>query len=361
MQRRLAAFILSALVATALWGGGDLLCARAEMETPGDCDGDGTVSAADAAALLRSLSGKKPLDAHTAAAADLTRNGETNDVDVRAALFFATGQIGDPVKFVERVSTGLCGEALFDRFYYAGVYDDGAGNYRSPNVSVSLERRTYLDSVYFFADVYVQDVRCLATAFADGRYRGGNDRVENMARENDAIIAVNGDFYSQRNLGPLIRNGETYNARVSQNLDICVLTLSGELCAFPYRTLTAETLEALGAYQSWVFGPSLLDENGRAKTVFRSAVTAANPRTVIGYYAPGHYCLLAVDGRQGKYSRGLNMEELSALCESLGLVAAYNLDGGQSTVMATRYGTVNRPAGSGRALSDIVYVREPDE
>lgn len=360
MQRRLIARLLpplltiAALFAAFGFARADAIGTRA----PGDCDGDGTVTAADAAILLRSVMRQGAADTD---AADVTKNGVIDRTDVRAALFMASGQISDPVKFVERISTGLCGEALFDRFYYAGVYDDRQGNYRSANVSVTVEERDYAGSVCFIADIYVQDVQCFATAFSSGRYRGGIERVTAMAQKNDAILAVNGDFYVQRDMGPVVRNGVTYNKRVSNYWDICVLTRGGALLTFPYRTLTAETFSGLDAYQSWVFGPSLLDEAGRAKTKFRSAVTATNPRTVIGYYAPGHYCFLTVDGRQSRYSSGLTMEQLSALCAELGLAAAYNLDGGRSSVMATRYGTVNRPVSGGRGVSDIVYVREPEE
>ena len=94
---------------------------------------------------------------------------------------------------------------------------------------------------------------------------------------------------------------------------------------------------------------------------FISEVTAANPRTVIGYYYPGHYCFLVVDGRQSRYSAGMTMSILSEFCESLGLTAAYNLDGGQSSQMIAENGFVNLPINGGRAVSDIVYICEPDD
>ena len=66
-----------------------------------------------------------------------------------------------------------------------------------------------------------------------------------------------------------------------------------------------------GAWQSWIFGPGLLDENGKAKTDFLTwdYIKESHPRTAIGYYGPGHYCLLVVDGRQPDYSRGMFLEE----------------------------------------------------
>ena len=39
-------------------------------------------------------------------------------------------------------------------------------------------------------------------------------------------------------------------------------------------------------------------EDGKAKTTFTSDVKPKNPRSVIGYYEPGHYCFVQVDGRK---------------------------------------------------------------
>ncbi len=65
-----------------------------------------------------------------------------------------------------------------------------------------------------------------------------------------------------------------------------------------------------GAYQAWGFGPMLLDENGQTMTEFHSSVNVRNPRTAIGYFAPGHYCFVVVDGRSSE-SRGVTTAELS--------------------------------------------------
>ena len=115
-----------------------------------------------------------------------------------------------------------------------------------------------------------------------------------------------------------------------------------------------------GILDVWSFGPMLLDGEGRSMHEFDTTVAAANPRTAIGYYEPGHYCFVAADGRGCEGSSGCTMEELSKLFEDLGCAAAYNLDGGQSSVMVWNSGsmTVNSPANGGRPVSDIIYIPE---
>jgi exopolysaccharide biosynthesis protein len=57
-------------------------------------------------------------------------------------------------------------------------------------------------------------------------------------------------------------------------------------------------IESGKVWQIFYFGPMLLDEEGHAMKKFNSDVNPVNPRSVIGYYEPGHYCFLVVDGRQ---------------------------------------------------------------
>lgn len=94
-------------------------------------------------------------------------------------------------------------------------------------------------------------------------------------------------------------------------------------------------------------------------TKFNSVLMPANPRAAIGYFEPGHYCFVLVDGRRAEtYSAGMRLEALSQLFYDLGCKQAYNLDGGQSAVMVFDGKVVNQPVGGGRPVSDIVYITE---
>ena len=120
---------------------------------------------------------------------------------------------------------------------------------------------------------------------------------------------------------------------------------------------------ARGALQVWNFGPSLLNSEGKKRldyTVSQS-VLYQNPRSAVGYYEPGHYCFVVVDGRQEGYSRGLLLDELSDLFEGLGVKCAYNLDGGGSAVMTFNHERYSQQSnGADRLLGDILYICEPE-
>ena len=87
-----------------------------------------------------------------------------------------------------------------------------------------------------------------------------------------------------------------------------------------------------------------------------SRIISANPRTAIGYYEPGHYCLVVVDGRGD--SAGISLPELSQLFSDLGCKAAYNLDGGNSSIMVWQNDVINNPSGGGRESSDALLIAE---
>lgn len=214
---------------------------------------------------------------------------------------------------------------------------------------------------WYVADVKVSDVRCIRTAFAGGRYGSQvREELEDIARRENAVVAVNGDFYGYQAGGLAIRNGVAYRNEPADG-DACVLFADGELRAVPAGTDLRE-LARRGAWQAWTFGPSLLDENGKARPDKASKskyLRRKHPRTAIGYYRPGHYCFVVVDGRREGYSEGATLERLARIMEELGCRAAYNLDGGMSSSMVFRGATRSRPPDTEpREIQDAVMACE---
>lgn len=239
-------------------------------------------------------------------------------------------------------------------------YDTGVGkegSYQSDNVRIAVDRIERDGITYFVADIWIRDIRCLRTAFAQGKYgKSITDTIDNIAADNGALLAMTGDYYGARSKGIVIRNGLLYRDTLFE--DVCVLYVDGTMETFEKRDFNIDDAIAAGAYQAWSFGPQLL-EGGQPMTSFNSAVRAANPRSAIGYYEPGHYCFVVVDGRQEGYSKGMKMSELSQTMYDLGCEAAYNLDGGQTAALYFDGGIINRPYLNGRRMSDIVYIGEP--
>ena len=62
--------------------------------------------------------------------------------------------------------------------------------------------------MYYLADIYVGDVRCLKTMLAEDTYgRGIRESVKSMAQRGGGILAITGDTYGNQDAGIVIRNG----------------------------------------------------------------------------------------------------------------------------------------------------------
>jgi exopolysaccharide biosynthesis protein len=72
--------------------------------------------------------------------------------------------------------------------------------------------------------------------------------------------------------------------------------------------------------------------------------TTRHPRSAVGWRGDGTLLLVVVDGRQGDYSVGMSLSELTELFRSLGAVEALNLDGGGSTTLVVGGAVANRPS-----------------
>ena len=212
-------------------------------------------------------------------------------------------------------------------------------------------------ATYYLEDIYIRDIRDFRSAFAEDTYgKSVRDWTWNIAKSHDAIAGINGDNYGLgKNQSAVIRNGILF--RDSADGDVLVLFYDGTMKIVPEDQFDGEMLMKNGAYQAWDFGPSLLND-GKALESFNTRINQKNPRTAIGYFEPGHYCFVVVDGRQAGYSNGMTMIELSKLFESLGCKLAYNLDGGKTSVMTFQDRIVNKPFAGGRETTDIIYISE---
>ncbi|MDO4484660.1 MAG: phosphodiester glycosidase family protein [Clostridia bacterium] len=245
---------------------------------------------------------------------------------------------------------------------FAELYTDRAVitdcSYTGPNLAITVSEETDGNIKYYVADIHVRDITCIRSALAQDTYGSGfRDSIENMALLHQALLAVNGDYYGNTNEGVVIRNGVIYRANPTA-CDVCVLYYDGRMQVMSGASFSVEDAIEEGAWQAWTFGPALLDYDGGVLDTFDSTshILSANPRTAIGYYEPGHYCLVVVDGR-GE-SSGITLKEFSRLFYRMGCKAAYNLDGGNSSIMVWNQEIINTPSGGGRESSDAIIISE---
>ena len=242
-------------------------------------------------------------------------------------------------------------------------------SYQSQNVFINITATRTCNADVYVADIHLRSLDSLQRGLAN-KWKNGTLKIDKIAQAHQAILAMTSDSAENLDMGWVIMNGQTLRKTRNRKRDLCLLLKTGEMRVIPAAELDHEEVAALaeqGAiWQTFLFGPTLLDSEGKRMTQFNSTVGIKNPRSVIGYYEPGHYCFVQVDGRNtqsqlepGKKNRGMTLTELSQFMEELGCQAAYNLDGGQSSVMYFNGSLHSTPQSGGRRLGDAVLIAEP--
>ena len=236
------------------------------------------------------------------------------------------------------------------------------GTYSDTKSKITVTQYRAYDSNIYVADVEVTDGTSILSAFANNTYgRNITDTTSDMAEENNAVLAINGDYYGARQSGYVIRNGVVYRNQGSNGEDM-VISKDGTLSFISESDTTTDSLIQKQAWQVLSFGPVLV-ENGEVAVTENDEVgmaMASNPRTAIGTVAKNHYLFVVSDGRTSE-SAGLSLYELANFMKSLGATNVYNLDGGGSSTMVFQGEVVNNPTTNGnkiseRAVSDILYI-----
>ena len=235
--------------------------------------------------------------------------------------------------------------------------------YRDENISIEITEYRELDTTIYVADIMLSSQAYLQTAFAQNAYgRNVTEKTSEIAGRVGAILAINGDYYGSRETGYVIRNGSLYRNSAASGQEDLVIYADGRWEIINEDDITAEELLADGAMQVLSFGPALVSDGVVAVSDDEEVgkARASNPRTAIGMIDELHYVFVVSDGRTSE-SAGLSLSQLAEFMKGLGVMTAYNLDGGGSSTLYFNGRVVNKPTTNGksireRSVSDIVYV-----
>ena len=215
-----------------------------------------------------------------------------------------------------------------------------------------------------FAEVKIADGSQIRRKLAGDTY-GSSVRyyASDMARDANAVAAINGDFYEFRSKGITVYQRQVYRCN-SPTLDTCFFTASGDML-----------LSYAGEHTDWdetqqfvddndvifatTFGPILVD-NGELCTVPYDyplgEVYATFSRSVLGMLGERHYLLMTVNFEPGYISAGtVTVQQAGRIMYDMGCEKAYCMDGGQTAILYFNGRMVNNvDFGYERTMSDII-------
>ena len=169
-----------------------------------------------------------------------------------------------------------------------------------------------------------------------------------MARENDAVVAINGGGFIDHNglgnggepCGALIANGKIIQTSRNRAYGGGIIGFTKDNKLFLGDVSVQQAYDA-GVRDAVDFGPFLV-VNGKPSFVKGNGGFGIHPRSAIGQRQDGVVLFLVIDGRRID-SVGASMKDLTDIMVKYGAYNAANLDGGNSSVLVINNKIVNRP------------------
>ena len=232
--------------------------------------------------------------------------------------------------------------------------------YEDPSIRVIIETGREFNTNYWLARVTIKDPSQLRTTSANGFDGTRTVAGKTLARRMQAVFAINGDYFSYRNDGFLIRQGVQYRDLPSGRRDVMLLDEKGDM-----HIVRRATAEALAPYMekniinSFNFGPALVVDGQKMRGFIDNddAALLGRQRMGLAQVKKGEleYIALACTGPKWGNS-GWTLDQFAQMMMRLGVENAYNLDGGNSTMVMFKGDYVNRiNEETMRTISDIIY------
>ncbi len=229
--------------------------------------------------------------------------------------------------------------------------------YKDDSIEVKIEQFEHEGSMCYVAYVNIADPSQLRTATSSKNFKRLRTTSE-MSERSGGIVAINGDYFSLRSTGYVVRMGKSFRTSNEKKRDLLLVDSKGDfhLIPTPSSASTKEITEKFDIVNSFSFGPALVID-GQKQEIRRDYPfegLSPGPRTAIAQMGPLSYAMVVVDGRS-KTSPGKTHQQMADFLKELGAVQAFGLDGGGTTTMSFHQKTVNVPCYDGeRLLSDII-------
>ncbi len=234
--------------------------------------------------------------------------------------------------------------------------------YRDESIIVEIEHRRMYDSDVYIAYIKVATPSQLRTAIAGNKLSSERTNFTTAIASNyNAVVAMNGDFYSMVATGYITRMGEDGREKPSKTMDLLWIDELGDFHIIPngqdgQKQAMKEFKAEHELINGFAFGPGLVVDG--QKVEMRDNLwehgTYKEPRAGIGQLDTLTYCLVVVNGREDN-TAGVTIAEFADIMYELGCEQAYNLDGGNSATLVFNGEIVNEKQADERKVLDIIY------
>lgn len=277
-----------------------------------------------------------------------------------ALLLLPLSALGEETPSPAETALPISGPAPFAPVESAFT-EDGMG-YDDGTMSVRIEQDVAFGTNITYVYVTISHPSQLRTALAAKYPSKKTQTVPLMAQNNNAVLAINGDFFSYHSEGIIMRGGELLrqntNSR-SYGRDVLIINDQGD-----FDFLIPCTKDNWNAYEgtpvhTFSFGPALIINSEVQEFNYRKKTSCGYPtpaqRIAICQLDTLSYLIVATEGPEQDKAAGLSVPQLTELLVAKGVKHAYNLDGGSSTTVMLGDRRINAPETDFRSVGDIIY------
>ncbi|HPJ01943.1 MAG TPA: phosphodiester glycosidase family protein [Candidatus Limiplasma sp.] len=231
-------------------------------------------------------------------------------------------------------------------------YDDGT-------LSIRIEQDVAFDTNIYYIYIQLTDPSQFRTALARPYPSKEADNVAVMAAKNNAVLAINGEYFAYHSSGYVVRGGKLLRNNPDIERDLLIVDENGDFhFILSPRAMAIEAFEGV-MKETFNFGPALIENGEVLQFKYNEKTSCGYPtkaqRLAICQLDTLSYLIVATEGPEQDPDAGLTIPELVQLLTQKDVRYAYNLDGGSSTTVLLNGQMINAPDSKRRLVGDIIY------
>lgn len=257
----------------------------------------------------------------------------------------------------------------------SALYSEDLLNYKDASITVTGGQGRRFDTNYIYLRIRLSDPSQLRTAAAGNFNSTSATLGRAIAKRQNAVAAINGDYFVMDPYAVAIRQGKMYRNKPTGE-DLLMIDSRGDF-HIPVGLTDKEAVQSFLSdlenkgtpiVNAFTFGPMLVKDglatvpDSKDYSYYNVGAQVYAQRISFSQLGELDYLVVATEGPDNENSRGMTLYEIAKTTELVGkeqtengCILSYNLDGGSSSTVIMNNQKINAPGAKSRHINDIIY------